>query len=105
MKKLAIKIGKRIITVNKEDIVYLEQSGRKLMINTANDEFSVYGNMDDYERRLGEGFFRCHSFCIVNLNKISAIEDFQIDFIGGLRVYLGRSNIQKLKRTLFSYMD
>lgn len=105
MEKLAVKIGKRLLTVNKDDIVYLEQSGRKLTINTDMGEFCVYGNLDEYEKRLGDGFFRCHSFCIVNLNKIASIEGFQIDFVGGLKVYLGKSNIQKLKKTIVSYMD
>ncbi len=105
MKKLALKIGKKLLTVNKDDIVYLEQTGRKLIINTDADELCVYGNLDEYEKRLGNGFFRCHSFCIVNLNKIASIEDFQIDFVGGLKVYLGKSNIQKLKKMIISYMD
>lgn len=54
------------------DIHYIESSNKKVILNTRDGIFEVYGKINEFEELLKESFFRCHRCYLVNMESVCA---------------------------------
>lgn len=87
-----------------EDILYLMQDMRDVQINTDKRVRLVKGKVDDFQEKLNEHFYRCHSYCIVNLDRVSKMSDCIISFDCGKEIYLSKNNFFKAKKAYEEYL-
>ena len=70
------------------DIRFVESNNKNVIFHTEGDVFSAQGTMEEFEERLGAGFYRCHRCFIVNMAKITAYNQREIQVAGGEAVML-----------------
>lgn len=73
-----------------EDILYVENSGRKVILHTRTEKIEYYERMNHLEELLGEGFFRCHRGYLVALAAVSGYDTTTITLDSGDKVYLSK---------------
>lgn len=73
-----------------EDILYVENSGRKVILHTRTDCLEYYERMNHLEEVLGEGFYRCHRGYLVALSAVSGYDHDSITVGNGERIYLAK---------------
>lgn len=73
-----------------EDILYAENSGRKVILHTRTEKIEYYERMNHLEELLGEGFFRCHRGYLVALAAVSGYDNTSITLVSGDKVYLSK---------------
>lgn len=73
-----------------EDILYAENSGRKVILHTRTEKIEYYERMNHLEELLGEGFFRCHRGYLVALAAVSGYDNTSITLDSGDKVYLSK---------------
>ena len=66
--KLMVSIGKDVVPIEIDSIIYVESRNRKVAIHTAKEEIEYYDKIEDLEQMLGDGFFRVHRGFLVNYN-------------------------------------
>ncbi len=64
--------------------------GKTVVFQTEGDRPATRGTLGEWESRLGEAFFRCHSAYLVNMAHVSAVEASQILLVSGERVPLSK---------------
>lgn len=99
---LLIKANGKYLKIPKEDIYYVENDGRKVILHTVNGTYSYYEKMETLEEELGEGFFRSHRGYLVNLKEVAGYDRTSITLKSKESVFLA-----KLKYNDFvaAYMD
>ncbi len=70
------------------DIRFVESNNKNVIFHTEGGAFSAQGTMEEFEERLGTGFYRCHRCFIVNMAKITAYNQREIQVAGGEVVML-----------------
>ena len=71
---LLIKTNGKFLKIPKEDIYYVENDGRKVILHTASGTYSYYEKMETLQRELGDGFFRSHRGYLVNLKEVAGYD-------------------------------
>lgn len=66
-KNIFIKTRNRSFTINHDNILYIENRGKKVEIHTSNEIIDTYASMNDLEKQLGGNFYRCHRGYLVNM--------------------------------------
>ena len=102
-KFLIIKVdgmNKKILLKN---ILYVESSDKKVIIHTTENIFEIYGKMDAFEIALGENFFRCHRFFLVNLEKISAYNSNTIELLNGEKIFIAEKRYSDFVKKFMNY--
>ena len=64
--------------------------GKTLLFQTEADRLATRGTLGEWEGRLGDAFFRCHSAYLVNMAHVSAVETSQILLVSGERIPLSK---------------
>lgn len=108
--RLAIKCDRHTILLDVDEICYIETdgSGRGCLIHTLSGEtYPDNSPMSDYENRLtGQGFYRIHKTCLVQLKHIQDIfpwtnNGFALRTKGSpAPLPIGRERIKELRRRL-----
>lgn len=73
-----------------EDILYVENSGRKVILHMKTGCLEYYERMNHLEEVLGEGFYRCHRGYLVALSAISEYDHDSITVGNGDQIYLAK---------------
>ena len=73
-----------------EDILYVENSGRKVILHTKNGSLEYYERMNHLAEILGEGFYRCHRGYLVALSAISGYDHESITVGQDDKIYLAK---------------
>lgn len=73
-----------------EDILYVENSGRKVILHMKTECLEYYERMNHLEEVLGEGFYRCHRGYLVALSAISGYDHDSITVGTGEKIYLAK---------------
>lgn len=69
--------GERIVP--KDEIVFVESAGRKLLFHISQDVYSIYRKLDDAENELDDtDFLRIHQSYLVNMNFIERINSYRL---------------------------
>lgn len=87
-KQLFINTRNKGITIDADNILYIESVSRKVEIHTTQEVIEAYGALSELETRLGETFYRCHRGYLVNMAHIKEYKSDRITLTGGNSVYL-----------------
>lgn len=72
------------------DILYAESDGRKVILHMKKEVLEFYGKMDELEKNLGEGFYRCHRGYLVSLSEIKGYDSTSITISNEEQIYLAK---------------
>jgi len=83
-------------------ILYFEASQAKshrIIVYLEDSVYDFYGSLNDVERTIDEAFYRCHKSFIVNLRKITKIDDDKsmVHFENGLHCPVSTRKLSKIK--------
>ncbi|WP_339005947.1 LytTR family DNA-binding domain-containing protein [Fusobacterium animalis] len=104
LKKITVNIGERLYVISLNDIDYIEASEKETLIFSNQKKYVSKIKISKWEEMLkGNNFYRCHRSFIVNLDKITEIEQwFNSSWILKIKNYttaipVSRNNIKELK--------
>ncbi len=89
-KFLLVKAGGAHRRIPVEDILYVENNGRKVIVHTRTEKLEYYERMNHLEEVLGEGFYRCHRGYLVALSAVSGYDNTSITVSTGDKIYLAK---------------
>ena len=108
LKKITVNSDERLYVISLNDIDYIEASEKETLIFSNQKKYVSKIKISKWEEMLkGDNFYRCHRSFIVNLDKITEIEQwFNSSWIIKIKNYttaipVSRNNIRELKE-LFS---
>ena len=88
-----------------DDIEILEQDGRKIHVITAAKDFTFYGTLNTLAESLAErAFFRPIKRMIINLDHVSSITSYSVNFNSGQSVSMGKNALLSTKRAYKRYL-
>jgi two-component system response regulator AgrA len=95
----------RIVSVPSAEIIYIETSARtprKVVLHTVNGRYEYYGKLDDIEKQLDSGFFRCHKSYIINLAAVEQVDrkNHAVHLKGGHTCYAATRRMGELMRLM-----
>ncbi len=95
------KKDKALHKVREEEIVYVHQNKRDVVFVTEKGEFCLKSNKINFiESFLGDEFFKCHSYILVNLNKVEVVNQMDVVLSGDLSVGMCKAATDRLKKEL-----
>ena len=103
-RQLFIKTRNRHATIPANDIYFIESQRRKVEIHTRKEIFELYATMNEMERQLGEGFYRCHRGYLVNMAHIAEYSADYIQMNTGEKVYLAKEKYPEFVKTYMRYL-
>ena len=101
---LFIKTGKRSITLEKENILYVESMGKKVGIHTTRETIEAYASMNVLEEQLGSSFYRCHRGYLVNLACVAEYTGKSITLNNGESIYMAKERYGAFVKTYMRYL-
>jgi DNA-binding LytR/AlgR family response regulator len=91
VKSIFVKVDKRLVKINFEDILYIEALGDYIKIITPEETFVTYHTMNKFEELLPTQYFgRIHRSFIINLMRIKFLEGNYLK-IGEVELPIGAS--------------
>lgn len=89
---ILVREKNRSFTIDKNDILFIENRGKKVEIHTIGSQelIEIYATMEELTRKLGEGFYRCHRGYLVNMAYITEYDSDSITLSGGETVCLSK---------------
>ncbi len=95
------------ITINQTNIIYIESRGKKANIHIIgkNKPIEIYASMDEFEKQLGDSFYRCHRAYIVNMSHISQYDNESITVLNGEKVYLTKKKYGEFVKAYMWYLQ
>ncbi len=100
---IVVPDGKANVTVNRDEIVYLERINRKTLIHLVGGAVETTQRLDDLEKQLDSSFIRCHKSFIVNFAFCIKLKAAEMILQDGTAVSISRANAQKTKAAFFEY--
>ena len=104
LKKITVNIGERLYVISLNDIDYIEASEKETLIFSNQKKYVSKIKISKWEEMLkGNNFYRCHRSFIINLDKITEIEQWlNSSWILKIKNYttaipVSRNNIKELK--------
>lgn len=95
-KFLFVRHKNKLVKLNPEDVLYAEAQSNYTVIVTEKEKYTVSTTLGIIEERLIQfGFLRVHRSYLINLSRISAIEDDTVT-IANQEIPLSRNNKQEL---------
>lgn len=101
---LLIKNGGLVHKVVPEDILYVENQGRKLVFHTKEGMFSCYGKMEEYEKRLPAYFFRCHRGYLISLKEVSSYDRISVVLSNGETVLMAKQRYEAFLQAVVDWL-
>jgi two-component system LytT family response regulator len=68
--RIAVRTGRRVVFVRRENIEYVEASGNYAIIHADGARYQIRQTLTDIEASLGEGFARIHRARLINLARV-----------------------------------
>ncbi len=85
-------------------IYYAENDRKKINLHTTEGVIVLYASMQEMEKKLGEGFFRCHRGFLVNMAHIAGYNGDSIRVDNGDTVYLARDRYHVFTEVYAEYL-
>ena len=101
---LLIKTAGKYRRIPVEDILYVENNGRKVVLHTHTEQLEYYERMNHLEEVLGEGFFRCHRGYLVALAAVSEYDNTSITVVSGDKIYLSKQKSAEFAKRCSQFM-
>lgn len=102
--QIFIKTKKRNLVLKRNNILYVENRGRKVEIHTTGEVVELYAAMTELENRFKEGFYRCHRGYLVNMAHIAQYSGDSIHLDNGETVYLAKERYQGFVKEYMRYL-
>lgn len=102
---MLIKAADGYRRINVEDILYVESDGRKVILHMKQEILEFYDRMEELEKRLGAGFYRCHRGFIVSLSEIRGYDSTSIVLSNGDRIYLAKRKYGEFVKIYCSFLQ
>jgi len=99
-----IKTRARSFTINKNDILFIENRARKVEIHTKKEIIEIYAVMNKLEKQLGQNFYRCHRGYLVNMAYIAEYTADSIRLNTGETVYLAKGKYSEFVKIYMHYL-
>lgn len=97
---LFVKVNSSLVKINISEILYIEAMADYVTIHTAEHRYTVHSTMKTIQESLpANHFFRVHNSFIVNIDKISVIEDNMV-VINKKLLPVSRSRVKPLMQRL-----
>ena len=103
-KQLFIKTREKNITLNVDDILYMENEMRKIVVHTKGETIIFYGVMSEIEKIVGTKFYRCHRGYLVNMAYVSKYDTDNILLNNGEKIYLSKDRYQDFVKQYMRYL-
>lgn len=98
-------IGKQeSLKVPYADVLFIEQSGNTLFIQRDLEPVEITGRVSEISKVLREPFCMCHSYLIVNIDRIQVMTKGKIVFDNQSEKYLGRDSYAKTRKKFNKYL-
>lgn len=99
-----VRTGKRSITLDKNDILYIESRAKKVEIHAKGKNVEIYAAMNELEAQMGEGFYRSHRGYLVNMAYIAEYSNDSITLSNGETVYLAKEKYGEFVKMYMRYL-
>lgn len=103
--QIFIKTKNQGYTLHLNCILYIESRGKKVEVHTTEDILEIYATMDELERQLGNGFYRCHRGYLVNMAHIVRYNSDSIILSNGGKVYLTKKKHKEFIKVYMWYLQ
>ena len=103
-KRITIESRGAIYAVDMDDIFYLEQEGRKIAVHVSDGIHCFYGKLAEAVKALEGNFFKCHSGCAINMDKVTHIKGQYVFFSNKEYIILGRENSLRARHSFKEYI-
>lgn len=104
-KQLFINTRNKGITIDADDILYIESISRKVEIHTTQGVIEAYGALSELETQLGGTFYRCHRGYLVNMAHIKEYKSDGITLTGGNTIYLAKKKYGEFVNAYMWYLQ
>lgn len=104
-KFMLVKTADGYRRVNISDILYAESDGRKVILHMKQEILEFYDRMEELEKRLGAGFYRCHRGYIVSLSEIRGYDSTSIVLSNGEQIYLAKRKYGEFVKIYCSFLQ
>lgn len=104
-KTIVVKAGAAYHSLSIKDIYFAENNGRKIILHKKDGVLEFYGKMEELERELGKGFFRCHRGYLVAFSKVKGYDAGNIYLKNGESVYLAKRKYGEFVKQYMSYLE
>lgn len=104
---LMVKTGGSYVNIPVSNIVYAENTARKITLyvkDMGQPCYTFYEKMENLERSLGEDFFRSHRGFLVNLAEVSGYDHTSITMKNGAVVYLAKAKYHDFVAAYMNYL-
>lgn len=102
--KIILKVGRDIISLECNEIYYIEAKEHNCIIHAMDGNISVYSQLKEISKQLPTNYFQCHRSYIVNFDHVRRIEEKEITLDCDEKVFISRRNVKKIRDTFFEYM-
>lgn len=103
--QLIVRTRNEVQIVPRQQIAYCEIHGRTMDVHLQDGGVLSYmKRMSQLESELGDGFFRCHRGCIVNLAHVTACKDDMVCLRDGSRLPVSRLREKGLRQALMRHL-
>ncbi|SCY11260.1 LytR/AlgR family response regulator transcription factor [Butyrivibrio sp. INlla14] len=96
---------KKNYSLSRDQIIYVENAGKKVIMHTTTGNIEIYASMAEMEERLGRAFFRCHRGFLVNMNHISSYSGEGISMSNGKNVFLARERYRDFVEGYMGFLE
>lgn len=103
-KWIAIIRNEGTLKVPYNNVLYIEQKAYSLFIQTDNEGIQVNGRLRDISPALEEPFCQCHSYLVINLEKVYVMTKGKITFANRTELFLGRESFSKTRKKFTKYL-
>lgn len=104
-KQLFIHTRNKGITIDTDNILYIESASRKVEIHTMQEVIAAYAALGELETQLGETFYRCHRGYLVNMAHIKEYKSDSITLMGGDTIYLTKKKYGEFVKAYMWYLQ
>ncbi len=104
---LMVKTGSNYVNISVCNIVYAENTARKITLYVKDMEqssYTFYEKMENLEKNLREGFFRSHRGFLVNLAEVRSYDHTGISMKNGAEVYLAKAKYHDFVAAYMNYL-
>ncbi len=86
-----------------KDIFYIESANKKVIVHTNVGVLTSYGKIEDLEKLVGGGFYRCHRCYLVNMEHITSYNVSTIQVVNGDKLILAQKKYTDFVKRFMKY--
>lgn len=87
------------------DILYIESALRKTKFHCLLEEYECYEKLDILEKKMGNGFIRCHKSFLVNLAHVNSLKRKELILDNGQYISISNSKMKGTKEAVLRYLS